>query len=86
MRCPDDASACPPVPSSLLRPLLPSPSTLLLPFPMPPPEPKPKEPTAHQYDYDAQTVICFLKTYGLDKDFKVGLGPRGGRAGGPETP
>jgi xylose isomerase len=53
---------------------------------MPPPEPKPKEPTAHQYDYDAQTVICFLKTYGLDKDFKVGLGPRGGRAGGPETP
>jgi len=34
-------------------------------------EPKPKEPTRHQYDYDAQTVIAFLKTYGLDKDFKV---------------
>ena len=36
------------------------------------PEPKPKEPSAHQYDYDAQTVICFLKTYGLENDFKVG--------------
>jgi len=38
-------------------------------------EPKPKEPTKHQYDYDAQTVIGFLKTYGLDKDFKVNVEP-----------
>jgi len=38
-------------------------------------EPKPKEPTAHQYDYDAQTVIGFLKTYGLDKDFKLNIEP-----------
>mmetsp|Transcript_4528 Transcript_4528/g.12804 ORF Transcript_4528/g.12804 Transcript_4528/m.12804 type:complete len:450 (-) Transcript_4528:185-1534(-) len=38
-------------------------------------EPKPREPTAHQYDYDAQTVIGFLKTYGLDKDFKLNIEP-----------
>lgn len=38
-------------------------------------EPKPKEPTKHQYDYDAQTVIGFLKTYGLDKDFKLNIEP-----------
>lgn len=36
-------------------------------------EPKPKEPTKHQYDYDAQTVVSFLKTYGLDKDFKLNI-------------
>ncbi len=38
-------------------------------------EPKPKEPSAHQYDYDAQTVTGFLKTYGLDKDFKINIEP-----------
>ena len=38
-------------------------------------EPKPKEPTKHQYDYDAQTVIAFLKTYGLDKDIKLNIEP-----------
>merc|ERR1719181_442472 len=38
-------------------------------------EPKPREPTTHQYDYDAQTVIGFLKTYGLDKDFKINVEP-----------
>jgi len=38
-------------------------------------EPKPREPTAHQYDYDAQTVIGFLHTYGLEKDFKVNIEP-----------
>ena len=36
-------------------------------------EPKPKEPTKHQYDFDAATVIGFLKTYGLDKDFKLNI-------------
>ncbi|AZZ60828.1 xylose isomerase [Oenococcus sp. UCMA 16435] len=36
-------------------------------------EPKPMEPTSHQYDRDAQTAIAFLKTYGLDKDFKLNL-------------
>ena len=36
-------------------------------------EPKPCEPTKHQYDYDSATVIGFLKTYGLDKDFKLNL-------------
>ncbi len=36
-------------------------------------EPKPMEPTKHQYDYDAETVIGFLKNYGLDKDFKLNL-------------
>jgi len=38
-------------------------------------EPKPREPTKHQYDYDAQTVIGFLKHYSLDKDFKVNIEP-----------
>jgi xylose isomerase len=36
-------------------------------------EPKPKEPTTHQYDFDAATAIAFLKTYGLDSDFKLNL-------------
>jgi xylose isomerase len=36
-------------------------------------EPKPMEPTKHQYDYDVETVALFLKTYGLDKDFKVNI-------------
>merc|ERR1712167_477652 len=38
-------------------------------------EPKPREPTKHQYDYDAQTVIGFLKTYGLDAHFKLNIEP-----------
>jgi len=38
-------------------------------------EPKPREPTKHQYDYDAQTVIGFLKQYGLDGDFKLNIEP-----------
>ena len=29
-------------------------------------EPKPKEPTKHQYDFDASTVIGFLRKYGLN--------------------
>ncbi|MBX3253437.1 MAG: xylose isomerase [Chitinophagaceae bacterium] len=36
-------------------------------------EPKPCEPTKHQYDYDAATVLGFLRYYGLDKDFKLNL-------------
>ena len=36
-------------------------------------EPKPKEPTKHQYDFDAATTIAFLKSYGLDKHFKLNL-------------
>jgi xylose isomerase len=36
-------------------------------------EPKPKEPTKHQYDFDAATVIGFLKTYGLDPYFKINV-------------
>ncbi|XP_060074405.1 uncharacterized protein LOC132554121 [Ylistrum balloti] len=38
-------------------------------------EPKPKEPAKHQYDYDAMTVIGFLKHFGLDKDFKLNIEP-----------
>jgi xylose isomerase len=38
-------------------------------------EPKPREPMKHQYDYDAQTTIAFLKTYGLDEDFKLNIEP-----------
>ncbi|KJF45546.1 xylose isomerase [Draconibacterium sediminis] len=36
-------------------------------------EPKPMEPTKHQYDYDAQTVIGFLKANGLEKDFTLNI-------------
>ena len=36
-------------------------------------EPKPMEPTKHQYDADTETVIGFLKSHGLDKDFKVNI-------------
>ncbi|OPB94179.1 xylose isomerase [Elizabethkingia occulta] len=36
-------------------------------------EPKPCEPTKHQYDYDAATVIGFLRQYGLADDFKLNL-------------
>lgn len=36
-------------------------------------EPKPMEPTKHQYDYDAATVIGFLKDQDLDKDFRLNL-------------
>jgi xylose isomerase len=45
-------------------------------------EPKPKEPSGHQYDYDAQTVIGFLKTYGLDKQFKLNIEPNHGQLAG----
>eukprot|EP00750_Incisomonas_marina_P013298 INCI17283.2.p1 GENE.INCI17283.2~~INCI17283.2.p1 ORF type:complete len:454 (-),score=82.56 INCI17283.2:1112-2473(-) len=38
-------------------------------------EPKPREPMKHQYDYDAQTCIGFLKTYNLDKHFKLNIEP-----------
>jgi xylose isomerase len=36
-------------------------------------EPKPMEPSKHQYDSDAAAVIGFLKTYGLDGDFKLNI-------------
>jgi xylose isomerase len=36
-------------------------------------EPKPCEPTKHQYDYDAATVVGFLRHYGLEKDFKLNI-------------
>lgn len=36
-------------------------------------EPKPMEPSKHQYDYDAETVIGFLRHYELDKDFKLNI-------------
>ena len=36
-------------------------------------EPKPMEPTKHQYDFDAETVIGFLRHYDLDKDFKLNI-------------
>jgi xylose isomerase len=36
-------------------------------------EPKPMEPTKHQYDYDSETVIGFLRAFGLDKDFKLNI-------------
>jgi xylose isomerase len=36
-------------------------------------EPKPMEPTKHQYDFDAATVIGFLREYELLDDFKLNL-------------
>jgi len=38
-------------------------------------EPKPKEPSKHQYDYDAMTVIAFLRTYGLENEVKLNIEP-----------
>lgn len=36
-------------------------------------EPKPMEPSKHQYDFDAATVIGFLREYGLAGDFKLNI-------------
>jgi xylose isomerase len=36
-------------------------------------EPKPCEPSKHQYDYDAATVIGFLREYELLNDFKLNI-------------
>jgi len=36
-------------------------------------EPKPCEPSKHQYDYDAETVIGFLRQYNLLDDFKLNI-------------
>ena len=36
-------------------------------------EPKPCEPTKHQYDYDAATVIGFLREFGLLDDFALNI-------------
>lgn len=36
-------------------------------------EPKPCEPSKHQYDYDAATVVGFLRAYDLMKDFKLNV-------------
>src|SRR5436853_219822 len=36
-------------------------------------EPKPCEPSKHQYDYDAATVVSFLRQYDLLNDFKLNI-------------
>lgn len=36
-------------------------------------EPKPCEPSKHQYDYDAATVIAFLRQFDLMDDFKLNI-------------
>jgi xylose isomerase len=36
-------------------------------------EPKPMEPSKHQYDFDAATVIGFLRQFGLMEDFKLNV-------------
>ncbi len=36
-------------------------------------EPKPMEPSKHQYDFDAATVIGFLREYDLMEDFAINL-------------
>ncbi len=36
-------------------------------------EPKPHEPTSHQYDFDCGNCTAFLRTYGLEKEFKFNV-------------
>ena len=36
-------------------------------------EPKPMEPMKHQYDFDSATVAGFLKSHGLERDFKLNI-------------
>ena len=36
-------------------------------------EPKPMEPMKHQYDFDAATVIGFMREFGLTEDFKLNI-------------
>jgi len=36
-------------------------------------EPKPMEPTKHQYDFDAATVLNFLREHGLFDEFKLNI-------------
>jgi len=36
-------------------------------------EPKPMEPTKHQYDFDVGNVISFLRTHGLEHEFKLNV-------------
>ena len=36
-------------------------------------EPKPMEPMKHQYDFDAATVVGFLKEHDLQRDFKLNI-------------
>lgn len=36
-------------------------------------EPKPCEPSKHQYDFDAATVVGFLRHFGLADDFKINI-------------
>ncbi|MBX9581204.1 MAG: xylose isomerase, partial [Gemmataceae bacterium] len=36
-------------------------------------EPKPHEPTSHQYDFDCANSVAFLRTYGLEKEFKFNV-------------
>jgi xylose isomerase len=36
-------------------------------------EPKPHEPTAHQYDFDCAHSLAFLRTHGLDGDFRFNV-------------
>jgi xylose isomerase len=36
-------------------------------------EPKPMEPMKHQYDFDTQTVIGFLRQFGLENDFRMNI-------------
>ncbi len=36
-------------------------------------EPKPMEPSKHQYDFDAATVVGFLRQHGLENDFELNV-------------
>ncbi|MBY0455787.1 MAG: xylose isomerase, partial [Gemmataceae bacterium] len=36
-------------------------------------EPKPHEPTSHQYDFDCANALAFLRSYGLEREFKFNV-------------
>lgn len=36
-------------------------------------EPKPHEPTSHQYDFDCANATAFLRTYGLEQEFRFNV-------------
>ena len=36
-------------------------------------EPKPHEPTSHQYDFDCANSLAFLRSFGLEKEFKFNV-------------
>jgi len=47
-------------------------------------EPKPREPMKHQYDYDAMSVIGFIRQHGLENEIKLNIEPNHTQLAGHE--